>query len=147
MMETPLTALTEDELDTFVSIAIRRAEILDEAKSPMADEAWREVMVYEERLAAITDSAEIPGGIARAGAVMAALSAGQRLEAKRLAALYLADERLPAERRAAIERAFREDLERRARRFPVLAGTGRLSEVDTWRVAVSSSPRVFPMAA
>jgi hypothetical protein len=106
--EIPMT-LTEDDLDTLVSIAIRRAEILDELGSSAASDAWNEVMLYEEQLAAITPPAEIPGGIARVGAVTAALSAGQRLDAERLASKYLAETLLPTERREAIKRAFQNE--------------------------------------
>src|SRR5437867_1838363 len=108
MTKKALIALTEDELDTLVSIAIRRAELLDDAGSPTANDAWHEVMMYEERLAMITRPAEIAGGIARVGAVRAALAAGERLEAERLASQYLAEDLLPPERRTAIKRAFQE---------------------------------------
>jgi hypothetical protein len=147
MTKKALIALTEDELDTLVSIAIRRAEILDDAGLPMANDAWHEVMVYEERLAMITCAAEITGGIARVGAVRAALAGGRRLEAARLASQYLAEDSLPAERRMAIEQACHEDRERRARRFPALARSGRLAELDEWRAITSKTPRVFPWAA
>ncbi len=105
-----LATLTEDDLDTLVSIAIRRAEILDETQSPGAAAAWSEVMVYEERLAALTGPEEIPGGVARVGAVTAALAAGRRSDAARLATCYLAEEELPPERKEAIRRAFQETL-------------------------------------
>ena len=106
MTKTALITLTEDELNTLVSIAIQRAERLDDAGSPAANDAWREVMVYEERLAMLTQSAAITGGIARVGAVRAALAAGERQEAARLAAQYLAEDSLPPERRAAIHQVF-----------------------------------------
>ncbi len=101
--------LTEDELDVLVSVALRRAEILDEIDAPGAGEVWREVMEYEKRLAALTSPAEITGGIARVGAVAAALAAGERLLAQRLSAQYLAEDLLPVESRAAIARVFQED--------------------------------------
>jgi hypothetical protein len=142
-----LITLTEDELDTLVSVAIRRAEVLDETGSRLANETWREVMVYEERLASITPADEIPGGIARVGAVTAALAAGERQEALRLASQYLDEELLPPERRAAIERAFKEDRERLAERFPALAKSGRLAELEEWRGRSSKRLRVFPHAA
>ncbi|MGA2401389.1 MAG: hypothetical protein ABSG91_06755 [Syntrophobacteraceae bacterium] len=142
-----LIALTEDELNTLVSIAIRRAELLDDAGLFTANDAWHEVMVYEERLALISHSSEITGGVARVGAVRAALAAGRRLDAARLASQYLADDSLPAERRMAIEQAFQEYQERRARRFPALAKSGRLTELDEWRAIASTNPRVFPWAA
>lgn len=138
--------LTEDDLDTLVSIAIRRAEILDELGSSAARDAWNEVMLYEEQLATITPPEEIPGGIARVGAVAAALSAGQRLDAERLASKYLAETLLPAERREAIARAFQDDREFLARRFPALSRIGRLTELDEWRSDNSRNPCVFPRA-
>jgi len=142
-----LAGLTEDELDTLVSIAIRRAEILDETQSPGADDAWSEVMVYEERLAALTRPEEVPGGISRVGAVTAALAAGRRNDAARLASRYLDEDALPPERREAIRRAFQEDQERLARRFPALAKSGRLAELAAWRANTSTHLHVFPRAA
>jgi len=143
-----LAALTEDELNTLVSIAIRRAEILDETQSPGAADAWSEVMVYEEQLAALTRPEEIPGGVARVGAVTAALAAGRRGDASRLASRYLAEEALPQERKDAVRRAFQEDRERRARSFPALAKSGRLAELDDWRASSAAFDlHVFPRAA
>lgn len=147
MNNTSMLSLTEDELDTLVSIAIRRAEILDEMNSSAANDAWQEVMAYEERLAMLTSAAEITGGVARVGAIRAALLAGRRQEAARLAAQYLAEQLLPDERRSAIERVFHEDRERLAQRFPALARSGRLAELDEWRATVFNSPPVFPRAA
>ena len=146
MKDTALPAMSEEELDACVSIAIRRAEILDDAGSPNASEAWKEVLLYEERLARITPPAVIAGGIARVGAVRAALASGQRGEAKRLATGFLAEKSLSFERRAAINRAFEEDQDYLAQRFPCLARTGRLSELDEWRAKALASPRVFPWA-
>ena len=140
--------LTEDELDVLVSVALRRAEILDEIDSPGAGEAWREVMEYETRLAALTSPAEITGGIARVGAVAAALAAGERLLAQQLSAQYLAEALLPVERRAAIARVFQEDEERLASRLSALSRSGRLSELAKWRVALAQQTGgVFPRAA
>jgi hypothetical protein len=148
MTDTTALAVTEDELDTLVSIAIRRAEILDDEGSPAADEAWCEVSAYEQRLAAITAPAEIAGGVARVGAVRAALVAGHRAEAECLAAKYLAEPQLPDERRAAMERVFQEDRDRLAQHFPALAKSGRLAEVAAWKAsAAAQGSRVFPRAA
>lgn len=142
-----LAGLTEDELDTFVSIAIRRAEILEDLKSPQAGDAWSEVMSYEARLAELTQPEDIPGGVARVGAVTAALAAGRRSEALRLAGLYLAEASLPEERREAIRRAFQEDQERLSHRFPALSRSGRLAELADWRARAARGPHVFPRAA
>ena len=95
MTETVVETLAENDLDTLVSIAIRRAEILEDIGSGSAEEAWLEVLAYEERLAAMTSGADIAGGIARAGAVHAALAAGRRDHAERLAREYLEDHPCP----------------------------------------------------
>ena len=147
MTETVVETLAENDLDTLVSIAIRRAEILDDIGSGSAEEAWLEVLAYEERLAAMTSAADIAGGIARAGAVHAALAAGRRDHAERLAREYLEDPSLPSERRAAIEHALEEANERLAAQFPALAKSGRLTEVQEWRREVAKSAGVFPRAA
>ena len=150
MTSIALSAPTEDELDMLVSIAIRRAELLVDMKSPMSAAAWHEVMTYEEHLARLTAPAEIAGGVARAGAVMAALAAGQRSDAQRLASQYLAEDALPSERRIVIERAIKQDAKRLAEQFPALTKQGRLgwiAELETWRSSVLASPHVFPCPA
>ncbi len=147
MTKAVLTGLSEDELDVLVSVAIQRAEILDEADSPAAPDAWHEVMLYEEQLAAITSPAAVAGGVARVGAVRAALSAGRRAEAVRLSAQYLREASLPQGRQLAFQTAFDEDDERRASRFPILAKIGLLRELDAWRAAMSKQTRVFPQSA
>jgi hypothetical protein len=138
---------SEDELDILVSIAIHRAELLDEMKSPMAATAWHEVMTYEELLARATTPSDITGGVARAGAVMAAFAAGRRSDARRLAAQYLAEEALPAERRSVIARAMEEDATRLAATYPALTKQGRISRIDElgpWRLSVRAAPHMFP---
>lgn len=139
--------LSEDDLDMFVSIAIRRAEVLDEIESVCASDAWREVMAYEQRIAAMTNPDSVPGGIARVGAVRAALAAGEHHEAEQLAAIYYADQALPHERRSAIEVAFSQNDARLAKRFPALAKGVGLAEVRIWRVAANAKPHIFPLAA
>lgn len=150
MTSAELSEPTEDELDVLVSIAIRRAELLVNMRSPMSAEAWHEVMAYEEQLARVTSSAEIAGGVARAGAVTAALAAGRRPDARRLAAQYLAEDALPSERRTVIERAIAQDAKLLAQRFPALSNQGRLGWIDelgAWRISVLANPHVFPCPA
>lgn len=139
--------LSEEELDTLVSIAIHRAEMLEDALLPAANDAWQEVMIYEERLASITHASDICGGIARVGAIRAAMAAGLPNEAMRLKTIFLAEDSLPQERRDAIERVFQEYQDRLSKRFTALANTGRISEIQEWRIAFLSKPRVFPLAA
>jgi hypothetical protein len=142
-----LNRLSEDELDMLVSIAISRAELLDDVRSSAASDAWREVLLYETQLAVITPAELITGGVARVGAVRAALAAGERAQAIRLKAQYLGESLLSSERRAAIERAFQEDQQHLAEHFPALARSGRLAELQRWRDLASSRPPVFPRAA
>jgi hypothetical protein len=139
--------IAKDELDALVSIAIHRAELLDDIRSPLAKGAWREVMEYEERLAAVTSPDSVSGGVARAGAVNAALVCDERQEAVRLAEQYLAEPALSDERRATIRRLLREDEDRLSRRFRGLAATGHLGVPESMRrLSVATAPRVFPMA-
>jgi hypothetical protein len=115
MSDAALMAVTEDELDTLVSIAIRRAEILSEAGSRSAADAWREVMLYERRLAELTGPGEVPGGVARLGAITAAIAANDDESAFHLAFQYCAEAALPSERRSAIVRALQAYVLDRAR--------------------------------
>jgi hypothetical protein len=147
MSSTPLRRPTEDELDSLVTGAILRAEVLQDEGSPSAASAWREVLEYERLLAQITAPTSVEGGVARVGAVFAALAAGDRVEATRLAELFR-EENLPDERRAALERVFSDDLERRGQRFPYLARAGRIEALDDWKVRVrDTSGRAFRWAA
>ncbi|MEZ5401610.1 MAG: hypothetical protein R2729_18195 [Bryobacteraceae bacterium] len=91
-----------------MSIAIKRAEVLDELRLEAAAEAWREVMEYEKLLAGLTSATELAGGIARVGAISAALAAGHRKEAQALAARYRTEvSPLPEERLRALDRVSR----------------------------------------
>jgi len=147
MTNKALNGLTEDDLDALVPIAIRRAEVLGGAGSSAASDAWREVRLYEEQLSNLTSADEITGGIARVGAVRAALASGDRHEAARPKTQYLNDPPLPAERREAIKRAFDEEQMRLEERFPASAKRGRLSEPQEWRAKLSDKPCVFPRVA
>jgi len=147
MKNAEMALYSEDELDVLVSNAIRRAEILDELGSPAAQDAWHEVMVYEERLASILEPSALTGGIARVGSILAAFAAGKRDEAVRLASRFLAEPSLPHERRAAIDRILKEDQERLELRYPALATKVRLSELQQWRDEAAKQPRVFPLVA
>lgn len=139
----------EDELDILVSIAIQRAELLSDQRLPGARAAWREVLEYEARLAEITDAGELPGGVARVGAIAAALAAGNRILADQLRSKYQGEPSLPTERRKAIERVFSEDREDWERRYPSLAGRRRTRPIDlaVWRKSIAERPRVFPVCA
>lgn len=127
MTNATLATLTEDELDTLVSIAILRAESLEDAGAPTAKDAWYEVMLYEQQLANLTSAEDVPGGIARVGAVRAAVAAGQFEAARILASTYLQEPELPAERKAAIEDVLSAiGRMRSAEEIPPLARTPRL---------------------
>ena len=138
---------TEDELDVLVSIAIQRAELLEDARLPGAADAWREVMECEKQLSAITDAAGIPGGIARVGAVRAALAAGDVEAARRLGEAYLAEPHFPEERKTAIHGAIEDRESRRARRYRALAKHGTLEAVDRWKASRERQDSIFPLRA
>ena len=104
MTDKAILELTEDDLDERVSAAIVRAEQLEDVGSPDAVEAWREVLLYETRLAELTGAGSIEGGVARAGAVHAAMLCGERKTGESLAERYLADRSLSEERRRTVRR-------------------------------------------
>jgi hypothetical protein len=130
--------LTEDTLDTLVSIAILRAQLLDKENDPAAPMAWREVMHCERSLAELCPASSLAGGIARAGAVSAALAAKDAHQAYELKTRYFAETELPQERRARIQ-------------HPHLAKAGLnnlLQEVSQrWRTPANGPARVFPCFA
>ncbi len=132
-------------LNALVSIAIHRAELHEKMGSALVAEAWREVMLCEQQLVAITPAFTIPGGIARVGAVAAALASGNRQEANRLAQVYRADDSLSDERRRALDRIFQEEDEAYSRKFRGSA-KDRLA-VEGWRVELKANPSIFPIAA
>ena len=138
-----LRSYSEDNLNGLVSIAIRRAELLDEMRVPSAA-AWREVLLYEQQLAEITSASTIPGGIARVGAVSAALACGERQKAAQLAQRYRAETGLWEERRRALDRAFRNADEAFSRHHPGLARRRKPAEIEELR---AKSQRIFPHLA
>jgi len=95
---------SELELAGLASKAISFAERLEDAGKP-AQEACGEVIVLETQLSRITSASSVPGGIARVGAVCAAIAAGRRQEAARLAEEF--SEGLSEERRAAMAQAMK----------------------------------------
>jgi pyruvate-formate lyase-activating enzyme len=83
-----------DELNRRVTNAIVRAEILP-AGSRDAWEAFHEVSALEESISTLVPPDDIEGEIARLGAVIAALSAGEPLRALQLADRFLAENLAP----------------------------------------------------
>jgi hypothetical protein len=79
-----------DELNARVTEAILRAERLPEG-SDQRHEAFREVGRLEESIADSTPAEDLEGEIARLGAVAAALSAAELLQALLLVDRYLAE--------------------------------------------------------
>lgn len=143
--------LTEDTLDSLVSIAILRAQFLDNEMDPAAPQAWREVMHYERDLATLCPASSLAGGIARAGAISAALAAKEEHEAYQLKTLYFADADLPQERRARIQQLLATHEQTKAIRYPHLATAGLiklLQEVNQQLRATANQPtRIFPCYA
>ncbi len=89
-----MTSAVLSELHRRVTNAIVRAQML-EVMTPAHAEAWREVSVIEESIARLTLPSETEGKIARRGAVSAALWAGDRDRASRLAWKYLGEQLAP----------------------------------------------------
>lgn len=83
-----------DDLNERVTEAILRAERLP-AGSYEAEEAFREVWLLEEAIAGLISAEDVEGEIARLGAVTAALSAAEPLQALVLVDRYLAEEISP----------------------------------------------------
>ena len=96
--------LSKDDLDVLVSKAILSAEKLEDAGLE-ASQAWSLVMLYETQLSKNTEPDSVPGGVARVGAVRAALAAGRAEHAIRLANAFYNE--LSAERRHAIDAALK----------------------------------------
>lgn len=144
---TPLGNRTGAELERLVSFAILRAEALVDQRLP-ARAAWLEVLAVELELAERFPPESIEGGIARAGAVAAALSAGELTKAKQLAERFVAEPELTAERRKALDRLVREHEEQVASRFPALARYRGVRTVLEWKTRMATQPdAVFPWAA
>jgi hypothetical protein len=79
---------TSDDLNARVTDAILRAE----RAAPDSDEAaflYRQVSELEEQISEITTPETVEGGVARVGAVTAALDADDWVRASRLAEAYL----------------------------------------------------------
>jgi len=89
-MENELMDATLDDLNRRVTEAILRAERVgtdsDERRS-----LYRTVSEIEQQISQITTPESVDGGVARVGAVTAALDAGDWLRASWLAESYLAD--------------------------------------------------------
>ncbi len=140
-----------EALNALVSIAIMRAEMLEDAHEPAQVGAWREVLQLETRLAEITSAASPPGGVARAGAVDAALKSRQFERASRLRQEYFEDAQLPKARREEISSMIKNYALARERQFPALAAKGALdavlSQVSNWRAQMSEGRGIFPVAA
>jgi hypothetical protein len=87
-----------DELYAKVTEAIEDAEALDDAGDTVAARrAYLEVSMIEEAIAAELDPRTTQGGIARCGAVRAALNADLPMRAAELALKFLAEPGLSAE--------------------------------------------------
>ena len=91
-----------DELNTLVTDAIWRAQDLESRGVCAAAGAWLEVSSIEEQLAAAFPASDCQGGIARRGAVRAALKAGDRARANALADRYFAEEAAPESLKVAL---------------------------------------------
>ncbi len=141
----------EETLNALVSIAILRAEMLEDARDSAQVGAWREVLELEKRLAIMTDAASPPGGVARAGAVDAAIKSKQLDIALQLRKTYFAESGLPQARRHEISAMIVTFTEARDRRFSGLASQGdgvvdvMFAELRRWRANMADGRGIFPV--
>lgn len=94
--------MTLESLYPLVSEAIRRAEILDDLGAPGCGDAYADVSLIEERIAALVSPADPEGALARRGAVRSAMSAGDVRRARSLAERFVSEEDSTAELRQQI---------------------------------------------
>lgn len=91
-----------ESLYALVTEAILRSDALPDPAAPEAAQAHLEVSILEERIAAELPASHPEGGVARRGAVRAAVAAGQPKRARALAQRFLAEDDAPRELREAI---------------------------------------------
>ncbi len=83
--------MTVDLLYPLVSEAIRRAETLEDLQAPGAHAAYLDLSLLEERIADALPASDPEGGIARRGAVRAAIAAEDFARARDLVERFLAE--------------------------------------------------------
>jgi hypothetical protein len=98
-----------DELHSRVSGAIWRAEQAEEHGPGDAADEWADVSSLEEKLASVIPVSAPEGRIARRGAVLAALKAGDYKRGQSLAELYLAEEGAPPSLRESLQEIVEEN--------------------------------------
>lgn len=106
-----------DALNALVTGAIWRAEQLEEHAVGSARQAWAEVSLLEEELAAALPLSEPEGRVARRGAVRAALKAGDYSRAQALADRFTTEEDAPKALRTTLRKMLEEDTRALAGRF------------------------------
>jgi hypothetical protein len=116
--ETVRDAMNVDDLNTLVSEAVRRAELLQDLGSPSARLAWTELSILEQQLAKLHAPTTAEGAFSRRGAVHAALMAHDTPAAERLAQQYCAEPEMYPELEASIKALIEQERRAFEQRFP-----------------------------
>jgi len=115
-------------LYSLITEAIRRAEVLEDLRAPGARSAHLDVSLLEEKIAEILPTSDPEGGLARRGAVRAALAARETARAQQLAERFLAEAGANEDLRADLLQLLEQAERSIANRFPrVAASIGMLA--------------------
>jgi hypothetical protein len=121
-----------DACNALVTEAIGRAERTERESPLRARDAWRDVALWEQRLAALLPADDEEGRVARRGAVTARIKAGDRAGAEALLARYAGDVGAHGEDVAYMRAALDADDARLAVTLPYLARRGLIGAMRSY---------------
>jgi hypothetical protein len=128
-----------------ITEAIRRAETLEDLRAPGARSAYVDLLLLEERAAAVLPASDPEGAVARRGSVGAALAAKDLARARQLVERFLAEDGIDPELRDDLL-AFAEQAERSiAARYPHVAASVGFAEVRRLARALIQQGAPFPI--
>jgi hypothetical protein len=121
-----------DACNALVTEAIGRAERTERESPLRARDAWRDVALWEQRLAALLPADDEEGRVARRGAVTARIRAGDRAGAEALLARYAVDVGARVEDIAYMRAALDADDARLSVTLPYLARRGLIGAMRSY---------------
>jgi hypothetical protein len=128
-----------------ITEAIRRAEVLEDLRAPGARSAHLDVSLLEEKIAEILPASDPEGGLARRGAVRAALAAKETVRAQQLAERFLAEAGSDAELRPELLQLLEQAERSVANRFPHVVASFGMQEVRRLAQAFIQQGAPFPI--
>lgn len=137
--------LSAEDYYPLVSEAIRRAELLEDLGSPGAVPAYLDLSLLEERIAEELPASDPEGGVARRGAVRAAISAREYARARQLVERFLAEPDVGADLRGALIQFIQELENLGAERFPRVSQRHGLVAVRMLAHAYIEQAAPFPI--